>query len=298
MSKQAYLLLDEYITDLSRNKSAHTIRNYYAHVNRFLEWVIENDHLSDDFNMSKSVYLDYIDNLKSCYAAKSVHSHMTAIYNFLGFLGSKRILNELPFFTTKEMNSYLPVIQKKKVKSLNRQTIIDVIQGCSDSLLTECIVRTFYDTGMRVSELVRAKWSDIEQVEDKFILQVYGKGRGGMSKMRIVKITPKTIEKLNELKNLTGVQSEYIFVSERTKKPFTERRIDQVVRLAGKEAGIDPLNTHVFRKSIATHLIEKGMNVEYVSKYLGHSDISTTINNYVDLDNSLMEKIDEFHVSL
>lgn len=111
-----------------------------------------------------------------------------------------------------------------------------------------------------------------------------GKGKGGMSKVRYVILTKETFEVIKRMINERPFKSEYIFASLKTKKPFTERRIDQIIKEVSKAADIDGVTTHIFRKSVTTHLLENEMPIEYVSQYLGHANLNTTTQNYADLD--------------
>ncbi|MGG1547095.1 tyrosine-type recombinase/integrase [Bacillus licheniformis] len=293
-----YKKLDEYISHLARNKSPYTLRNYELHIGKFIDWTTDNNLAVDPFELNQEVYLDYIDFLKQTYAPKSIHAHMTAIYGWLTFLHRKGYISKMPFLDSGELNEYLPVIQRKKAKSLTLEQLRSMLLVSREDTLKEAIIRTFYDTGMRVSELVNAKLSDIEIFPNRIILKVAGKGKGGMSKVRYVILTKETFEVIKRMINERPFKTEYIFASLKTKKPFTERRIDQIIKEVSKAADIDGVTTHIFRKSVTTHLLENEMPIEYVSQYLGHANINTTTQNYADLDLVLHKKFEKFHRSL
>ena len=294
-----YRKLDEYMAYLARNKSPNTIRNYEPQINKFMKWADDRSALVEPFEHDQDFYLDYIDYLKCCYeSAKTIHTHMTSVYGFINFLHRKGYISKMPFIDSKEMNEFLPVITKKRVRTLSQSQLKNMLFVVEGDLMRESIIRLFYDTGFRVSELVNLKISDIEVDFDRIIVNTKGKGKGGMTKHRTVRITKKTYDVIQELINSRNFTSEYILVSNKTKKPFTTRRIDQIVKEVAVSIGIENITTHMFRKSIATHLLENGMPIEYVSKYLGHASISTTIQNYTDLDRSIHDKFDEFHTSL
>lgn len=110
-----YKKLDEYIAHLARNKSPYTLRNYELHIGKFIDWTADNNLAVDPFELDQEVYLDYIDFLKQTYAPKSIHAHMTAIYGWLTFLHRKGYISKMPFLDSRELNEYLPVIQRKKL---------------------------------------------------------------------------------------------------------------------------------------------------------------------------------------
>lgn len=294
-----YRKLDEYIAYLSRNKSPNTICNYELQINKFFKWAEDRGSLIEPFEHDQDFYLDYIDYLKLNYdAPKTIHTHMTSVYGFINFLHRKGYISKMPFVDSKEMNEFLPVLQKKKVKSLSHSQLKNMLFVVQGDLVRESIIRLFYDTGFRVSELVNLKVSDIENDFGRIIVNTRGKGRGGMSKERTVRITDKTYQVVQELVRTRGFESEYVLTSPKTKKPLSPRRIDQIVKEIAYSVGIEDITTHMFRKSIATHLLENGMPIEYVSRYLGHASVATTINNYTDLDRSIHDKFDKFHASL
>lgn len=293
-----YKMLDRYIAHLGRNKSPNTLRNYELQVGRFLDWTVENNLVADPFELDQEVYLNYIDVLKKTLAPKSIHTHMTAIYGFLTFLHRNGHISKMPFLDSGEMNEYLPVIPKKKVKSLTQAQLKNMLFAVQGDLLKESIIRLFYDTGMRVSELVNIKISHIEHDFDMILVHTSGKGKGGMTKERTVRITQKTYDTVMEMIRDRGFDNEYVLVSPKTKRPFTERRIDQIVKEIANLSGIEEITTHMFRKSVATHLLENGMGVEYVAKYLGHSSSSTLERHYFDYSKKIYEKFDKFHVKL
>jgi integrase/recombinase XerD len=133
-----------------------------------------------------------------------------------------------------------------------------------------------YATGLRVSELIALRLSDIER--DVGVLTTFGKGR----KERLVPIGSVALEwtlrYLEEVRpRLTrGKKAETLFVSNRGGR-FSRMGIWGLVRRHAKKAGIASLLTpHVLRHSFATHLLERGADLRALQVMLGHADISTT----------------------
>lgn len=286
-----YRYLDLYEAYLARNKSKHTIVNYLSDLNQFIAYLGDNELDYNLDNFDKDQFLDYLDYMKAKYAPATTQRKAISLNEFLIFLNRTGRLKKTPFIDGKEMQDFLPLIPKKKVKTLSKGQVQN-LTFCSEDLMQECLIRLFYDTGCRVSEIAVAKLSDIENDFPRNILNVFGKGKGGMSKGRTVRISPKTMEKIAEMVAARDFESEYIFVSERTKKPLTTRRLNQIIKEVAKKSNIEDISSHIFRKSIATNLIENGLPIEYVSEYLGHSDMNTTKRNYVDVTKSLHDKVD------
>jgi site-specific recombinase XerD len=286
-----YRYLDLYERQLGRNKSQHTIVNYMSDLKQFINYLAVKAMSYNLDNFEREQFLDYLDYLKENFAPATVHRKAISLNGFLTFLNRTGRIKKTPFVDGQELQEYLPVIPKKKVKTLSKNQVKNLV-FVADNLQHECMIRTFYDTGCRVSELVAAKWTDIENDFQRNVLLVRGKGKGGLTKERTVRISPKTMELLDQLKSSRDYATEFIFESERTKKPFTTRRLNQIIKEIATASGIEDISSHVFRKSIATNLIENGMPIEYVSEYLGHEYIETTKRNYIDTTKSLHDKVD------
>lgn len=284
-------LVDLFEKHLTRNKSKHTVVNYISDVNQFVVYLQENDLSFVLDNFDKEAFLDYLDYMKEKYAPATVQRKAISTNEFLVFLNRTGRLKKTIFLDSKDLREYLPIIPKKKVKTLSKNEVKNLV-FVTDNIMQECLIRLFYDTGCRVSEIATVKWSDIENDFYRNILNVTGKGKGGMTKQRTVRISAPTMAKLEEMKLARDYDSEYIFESEKTKKPFTPRRLNQIIKDIAKGSGVDDISSHTFRKSIATNLLENGMPVEYVAEYLGHDNLNTTIRNYVDTTKSLHDKVD------
>jgi len=128
-----------------------------------------------------------------------------------------------------------------------------------------------YSCGLRVSELVSLKFSDLN-FEDKtgYIRQAKGK------KDRMFNIPIFLFERLKEQAKIQKQgDQEYLFSGPKGK--LTDRNIQKIVRNAAKRAGIEkPVHVHTLRHSFATHLLEDGVDIRKIQIMLGHSSISTT----------------------
>ena len=131
------------------------------------------------------------------------------------------------------------------------------------------LLKTLFLTGARDSEFVSLKVSDVFFDEQMILIE---KGKGGKS--RYVPLLPELAQELKT--HLGSRQTGYIFESNRHTK-FTARRIQQIVKETAQQAGIKKkVHPHLLRHTVATLLIEKGMPLEQIQKFLGHSKIETT----------------------
>lgn len=158
------------------------------------------------------------------------------------------------------------------------------------------ILETLYSCGLRVSELINLKISDL-YFEEGFI-KVQGKG----SKQRLVPISPRAIKEIKLYfmdRNQIEVKKEYedyLFISHRRRKALSRIMIFHFIKELAQSAGIKKnISPHTFRHSFATHLLEGGANLRAIQCMLGHESIATTeIYTHIDRD-MLRSEIIEHH---
>ncbi len=131
------------------------------------------------------------------------------------------------------------------------------------------IVRTLFETGLRVSEMVGLQVADVDFTERTIRVR---QGKGG--KDRLVLFTEDLGQQLRL--SLDGRARGYLFESNRA-APFTPRRIQQIVKAVARRAGIEkPIHPHTYRHSLATFLRNAGAPLDVVQLLLGHADPRTT----------------------
>jgi integrase/recombinase XerD len=153
------------------------------------------------------------------------------------------------------------------------------------------MLETLYATGIRVSELVELKQSNL-MIEDGLIL-VYGKG----SKERLVPIGHSARQWIEEYQKQsrvhlarTGKSQDVLFLNVRGTK-LTRDMIRKLVEKYSWAAGIGKkVHPHTFRHSFATHLLEGGADLRAVQEMLGHADISTT-QIYTHIDREYLKEV-------
>lgn len=143
------------------------------------------------------------------------------------------------------------------------------------------LIKTLFQTGARVSEFVKLKVEDF-YFEELMLLITQGKG----GKSRYVPLLPELAQELRT--HLAGRKRGYLFESSRV-LPYSVRRIQQIVKETAAQAGITKrVSPHLLRHSVATTLLERGMPLEQIQKFLGHSKIETT-QIYAESSTELMK---------
>jgi integrase/recombinase XerD len=131
------------------------------------------------------------------------------------------------------------------------------------------LIKTLFQTGARVSEFVHLQVADVF-FDEQMLLIAHAKG----GKQRYVPLLPELTQELRTYlrDRTTGFLFETIHHT-----PYSPRRIQQLVRDTAADAGITKrVYPHLLRHSVATTLLERGMPLEQIQKFLGHTKLETT----------------------
>ncbi|MBQ8337221.1 MAG: site-specific tyrosine recombinase XerD [Bacteroidaceae bacterium] len=181
-----------------------------------------------------------------------------------------------------------PKIAMRLPDVLSLQEIDDIINSIdlskAEGQRNRAVIEMLYSCGLRVSELCGLKMSDL-YLKEQFI-RVTGKG----DKQRLVPVSSRAIAELeayfedrNRIEIKRGYE-DYVFISERLKKPLSRITVFHIIKELSENAGIKKsVSPHTFRHSFATHLLEGGANLRVIQAMLGHESISTTeIYTHID----------------
>ena len=233
-----------------RGFSPLTVRNYSFFADKFLKHANK-----DAANLDAQDAKNY---LSSLFESKSKNTIMLAAA-------------ALKFFYVEVLKKdFSEIKMPKKERSLPAVLTPDEVRaliGSADTEKSRLIISLLYSSGLRVSELVNLKVSDINSQDGTGWVR---RGKGG--KDRLIIISPTLVKGLYEY--LEGRSNQYIFSKE---KPLTTRNIQKIIKLTSKRAGIQKKVTpHTLRHSFATHLLENGTDIRIIQTMLGHSSLSTT----------------------
>ena len=169
-------------------------------------------------------------------------------------------LNLLSEIESPKKEEYLPVVlTREEVKKLINSAVI---------LKSQLIIRLLYSSGLRVSELLSLKKTDLDLENNTGWVR---KGKGG--KDRKIFLSKALSQELQVYIN--GTNSEFLFSGQKGK--MTPRNAQKIIERAAKRAGISKRVTpHTMRHSYATHLLESGVDIRKIQVLLGHSRIDTT----------------------
>ena len=237
----------------------------------------------------------YLDHLRlSGLSNRSIARQVTTLRGFFGFLMEEGAITSSPaeLLTAPKIGSSLPkYLDEKAVDHLLQSPDENTATGLRDQAMLDLL----YAAGLRVSELVHIRVSDVDAAEGT--VRVIGKG----NKQRVVPVGRSALASIErysaELRPrlLKGGVSPYLFVTARG-TAMTRQGFWKLLRGHGRSAGIfRSLSPHVLRHSFATHLLEGGADLRSVQTMLGHSDIGTTqIYTHV-MRSRLRQTVDQHH---
>lgn len=284
-------LLDQFINYLriERGLAKNTVESYSRDLLRFSKFL--EDQGVSPLGVSRDQIAQYITLLGKDLAARSVARNISAIKSFFRFLVSEGRIEDNParLIETPRTSLRLPeVLTQEEIERLLAQPNENVSRGRRDRAMLECL----YATGLRVSELVNLKISDVNL--EAGYLRTLGKG----SKERLVPIGDTALEAIKDYLSdgrpdfTKGRISPYVFLSSRC-HPLSRQGFWKIIKKYGLKAGIKKrISPHSIRHSFATHLIGAGADLRSVQVMLGHEDISTT-QIYTHVSREHLKKVHE-----
>lgn len=282
---------------IERGLAENSVSSYLRSLNRFSE-VMGIDDLESLLNISRIDITDYMERLREKEYSEGSRCHsITALRGLFNYLIKEKITEKNPAKqvsqprTSRKLPSYLSVDEVEKLITTPDE---NSILGQRNSAMLE----TLYATGMRVSELIGLKKSDVYL--DEGYLLCFGKG----AKQRLVPFGDKAHQSIiryleisrpvliNSFPQADSEERDVLFLNSRGKK-MTRQGFWKIIKATGLKSGINKkIYPHLLRHSFATHLVENDVDLRSVQEMLGHSSISTT-QIYTHLTQKRLKKIFE-----
>jgi integrase/recombinase XerD len=281
---------------LEKGLSANSVEAYIDDVNKLAYFFEQNDPSVSLLKVGKTNLRAFILWINSIgLAANSQARIMSGIRNFFNYLISEDIIesNPVDLLDLPKIARKLPVVLSlDEIESM--LAVID--HSTEEGQRNRCIIEVLYGCGLRVSELVNLKLSQL--FLDKDYIRVIGKG----NKERIVPVGSIANTQLHLY--IAGARNKIIPKKNSQENVFLNRRggklsrvwVFMIIKDLAEKAGIRKIiSPHTFRHSFATHLVEGGADLRAVQEMLGHESITTT-EIYTHLDSSyLKDVIIQFH---
>ncbi|MHA2067685.1 MAG: tyrosine-type recombinase/integrase, partial [Candidatus Thorarchaeota archaeon] len=209
-------------------------------------------------------------------SAYSVQGHVRGIKALFGWLADDRIIESNPL-----AGFPLPKVPQYVIKTLTPAQIKLLLSTIDKTtplgFKYHCIILLLVDSGMRISELLNIKISDLDIQQG--LVTIFGKGQ----KQRVVPVSRITMREI--LRYWDGVRqsngytdSPYLF-PDTYGSPITVNSIQQYLRRLAQKAGLGDVKVtpHIFRHTAATHAAAQGTNAFLLKEILGHSSMQTTM---------------------
>ncbi len=285
----------EHYLKIERGLATNSINNYVRDVEKLVRFLEEGNMIESPLSITRASVQQFIHAVAATLQARSqarIISGLKSFFNYLVF-EDYRADNPMELIDT-------PKIGRKLPDTLSVDEINLLISGIDLSKpqgeRNRAIIETLYGCGLRVSELINLKLSDLFFEED--FIKVTGKG----DKQRFVPIGAVNKKYINLYRSGVRVHlvkvkghEDYLFLNRRGKQ-LTRAMIFTIIKQLAETVGLKKsISPHTFRHSFATHLLTNGADLRAIQQMLGHESITTT-EVYVHVDRShLAEVIHKFH---
>ncbi|ARJ51695.1 tyrosine recombinase XerC [Staphylococcus lutrae] len=279
---------EQFLDMLKRERffSAHTLKAYHddlVQFNRFLaqeQLDLESFHYRDARNYLQTLY-------DMGLQRTSVSRKISTLRRFYAFWMTveAEIVNPFVQLVHPKKERYLPsFFYTEEMDALFRTVIEDQRKGLRDRVILEL----FYATGIRVSELVSLKVTDVDL--DMCWIKVLGKG----NKERIIPFgefcRQSIVQYLDAFEPIQNVSHPYLITNLKG-QPITERGVRYVLNdIVKRTAGVTAIHPHKLRHTFATHLLNEGADLRTVQSLLGHVNLSTT-SRYTHVTNRQLRNV-------
>lgn len=280
---------------IERGLSQNTIINYAFDIEKLAKWLISQEIKISPIAIAEETIQQFIYTVAKNVNPRTQSRIISGLKGFFNYLIFEDLRKDNPLELIES-----PKLGRKLPDTLSIEEIDLIINAIDRSTplgeRNKAILETLYGCGLRVSELVALKKSDLF-FEEGFI-KVTGKG----NKQRFVPIATNTIKYINNYMDYVRVHlynsknpKDVLFLNRRG-NPLTRAMIFTIIKNLVEKAGINKIvSPHTFRHSFATHLLENGADLRSIQQMLGHESITTT-EIYTHIDKVQLTKvIHQFH---
>ena len=280
---------------LERGLSKNSIQSYTRDIEKLMSFLDSHSITVNPIQIEKDIVQRFIYEIAKVVNPRSQARIISGLKSFFNYLIFEDYRKDNPLDLIES-----PKIGRKLPDTLSENEIDKLIQaidlGSNEGERNRAMLETLYGCGLRVSELIDLKISDLFFEED--FIKVTGKG----DKQRFVPISTVNKKYINIYRNEIRVHvniqegfQDILFLNRRGKQ-LTRAMIFTIVKNLAVTIGLHKnISPHTFRHSFATHLLENGADLRAIQQMLGHESITTT-EIYMHVDRShLAEVMNTFH---
>lgn len=266
-------MFDKFTSYLQFEKrySEHTVLAYGQDLNAFVEFaevkkISEFADLSSPFIRSWIVYL-----IEGGMKNKSVNRKLASLRTFYKWMRKEGLIDHSPMTKVQgpKNEKHLPVFAKESelLPSKIEELFSDDYSGKRDALMLEL----FYQTGIRLSELIGLTLKDIQGNQIKVL--------GKRNKERIIPISDDLVQQIQEyleLRKEISSKCENLLLLDSGNKLYPTFAYRKINYYLGKVTSLDKKSPHILRHTFATHMLNRGTGLETLKDLLGHANLSAT----------------------
>ncbi|MDR2084976.1 MAG: site-specific tyrosine recombinase XerD [Bacteroidales bacterium] len=296
MNTQQYFNSYSSYLKIERSFSDNTIESYLRDIRFFLQFINEKYSEINIRDIDSNIISEYLIIVNEEKKSKRTQSRIiSSLRSFFKYLRLEKLVQESPMDMIE-----LPQQDRKLPDVLNLEDINKIIDSIDlsnpNGQRNKAIIEMLYSCGLRVSELINLRISDIDK--DSMFIKVKGKG----NKERLVPLGKTALKQINLYFDNYRIHispvknAEDILFLNRGGGKLSREMIFIIVKELTDKAGIKKnVSPHTFRHSFATHMIQRGADIRIVQDMLGHESILTTeIYTHIDKQH-LRDAVDKYH---
>lgn len=286
--------IEEYLNFITfeRRLTKNTKLSYEEDLKKYKEF-LDNRHITNASNIKKKDITDYLIYLSDNeYTITSIARKLTTIKNFHNYLYQKALIASDVSLTIERPKTKKSLPKIMSVEEVDK--LLDIDCKTAFDYRNKAMLELLYGTGLRISELLNLKLSDIDL--ENCVIRCIGKG----NKERIVPIGEYVIVYLNKYLEYRpqlskNKRSEFLFLNNLGTN-LSRFSFFKILKRLLREKNINvDVSPHTLRHSFATHMLEYGADLRTIQELLGHSDISTTkIYTHIS-NNQIKEDYRKYH---
>ncbi len=280
MITQQISLFIDYLT-YEKHFSGHTVTAYHKDLLQFASF------LKSQFELEETMFINHqhirswlVELMNDGVEARSVNRKLSSLRSFYKYLLKEELVNSSPVSKVQGPKTIkkLPVFVEetnmnllfdKKMDSDGIPVFSDDFEGQRNRL----ILLLFYTCGIRLSELIGLQSANVDYYRKT--IKVLGK----RNKERIIPITKELsteIQQYVEIKKKEGLGNDYLLVLSSNEKLYPKLVYNVVKKFLSMVTSIDKRSPHVLRHTYATHLLNKGADLNAIKELLGHASLAAT----------------------
>ncbi|MBI1837180.1 MAG: tyrosine-type recombinase/integrase [Flavobacteriia bacterium] len=268
-----FFVIEKFINYLETEKrfSEHTVIAYKKDIEQFLEFT-EIEKEENITEITVSIIRAWIVKLFDLHISKkSINRKLSTLRTFFKWLMKEGLISTNPTSKLQGVKAEKRLPSFAKISEMNKEVGSEIFNDDYDGIRNRLIVEVFYQTGIRLSELITLNEKNIS----KETIKVIGKRK----KERIIPISENLFSLIvtyNDLKKSMVLYGETFFLLKNGNKMYPKLVYRIINNYLGYVTNLDKCSPHVLRHTFATHMLNNGAGLETLKDLLGHANLSAT----------------------